>query len=101
MSGGNQQKVVLARSLVSGPSILILDEPTRGIDVGAHAEIIALIRKLCAEGLALLVASSELDELIAVSDRIAVLRDRRIIGEIGSGDLSRETIIRTIAGART
>ena len=84
LSGGNQQKVVLARSLVSGPSILILDEPTRGIDVGAHAEIVTLIRKLCAEGLALLVASSELDELIAVSDRIAVLRDRRMIGEIGS-----------------
>ena len=81
LSGGNQQKVVLARSLVSGPSILILDEPTRGIDVGAHAEIVTLIRKLCAEGLALLVASSELDELIAVSDRIAVLarpaNDRR------------------------
>jgi simple sugar transport system ATP-binding protein len=101
LSGGNQQKVVLARSLVSGPSILILDEPTRGIDVGAHAEIVTLIRKLCAEGLALLVASSELDELIAVSDRIAVLRDRRMIGEIGSGDVTRETIIRTIAGARS
>ena len=101
LSGGNQQKVVLARSLVSGPSILILDEPTRGIDVGAHAEIVTLIRKLCAEGLALLVASSELDELVAVSDRIAVLRDRRMIGEIGSGEITRETIIRTIAGARS
>ena len=101
LSGGNQQKVVLARSLVSGPSILILDEPTRGIDVGAHAEIVALIRKLCAEGLALMVASSELDELVAVSDRIAVLRDRRMIGEIGSGEITRETIIRTIAGARS
>jgi galactofuranose transport system ATP-binding protein len=101
LSGGNQQKVVLARSLVSGPSILILDEPTRGIDVGAHAEIIALIRKLCADGLALLVASSELDELVAVSDRIAVLRDRRKIGEIAGGEITRETIMRTIAGARS
>ena len=101
LSGGNQQKVVLARSLVSGPSILILDEPTRGIDVGAHAEIVTLIRKLCAEGLALLVASSELDELVAVSDRIAVLRDRRMIGEIGAGEITRETVIRTIAGARS
>ena len=82
LSGGNQQKVVLARALVSGPRILILDEPTRGIDVGAHAEVVTLIRKLCAQGLALLVASSELDELVAVSDRIAVLRDRRKIGEI-------------------
>jgi simple sugar transport system ATP-binding protein len=90
---------VLARALVSGPSILILDEPTRGIDVGAHAEIITLIRRLCAEGLALLVASSELDELAAVSDRIAVLRDRRKIGDIAAADISRETIVRTIAGA--
>jgi galactofuranose transport system ATP-binding protein len=101
LSGGNQQKVVLARALVSGPSILILDEPTRGIDVGAHAEIITLIRKLCVQGLALLVASSELDELVAVSDRIAVLRDRRKIGEIAGADITRETIIRTIAGARS
>jgi simple sugar transport system ATP-binding protein len=101
LSGGNQQKVVLARSLVSGPSILILDEPTRGIDVGAHAEIITLIRRLCADGLALLVASSELDELVAVSDRIVVLRDRRKIGEIAGGDVTRETVIRTIAGARS
>ena len=77
LSGGNQQKVVLARSLVSSPSILILDEPTRGIDVGAHAEVVTLIRNLCAQGLALLVASSELEELVAVSDRIAVLRDRQ------------------------
>jgi simple sugar transport system ATP-binding protein len=101
LSGGNQQKVVLARALVSNPRVLILDEPTRGIDVGAHAEIVALIRKLSAEGLALLVASSELDELVAVSDRIAVLRDRRKVGEIAEQEITRETIIDTIAGART
>jgi monosaccharide-transporting ATPase len=100
LSGGNQQKVVLARALASGPRILILDEPTRGIDVGAHAEVVTLIRKLCAQGLALLVASSELDELVAVSDRIAVLRDRRKIGEIAGADITRENVIRTIAGAK-
>jgi monosaccharide-transporting ATPase len=99
LSGGNQQKVMLARSLVSGPRILILDEPTRGIDVGAHAEIVMLIRTLCARGLALLVASSELDELVTVSNRIAVLRDRRKIGEISGADVTRETVIHTIAGA--
>ena len=98
LSGGNQQKVVLARSLVSGPRILILDEPTRGIDVGAHAEVVTLIRNLCARGLALLVASSELDELVAVSDRIVVLRDRRKVGEITGTGISRENIVRTIAG---
>ena len=100
LSGGNQQKVLLARALVSNPRILILDEPTRGIDVGAHAEIVALIRKLSTQGLALLVASSELDELVAVSDRIAVLRDRRKIGEIADADITRAAIINTIAGAR-
>ena len=98
LSGGNQQKVVLARSLVSGPRILILDEPTRGIDVGAHAEVVTLIRSLCERGLALLVASSELDELVAVSDRIVVLRDRRKVGEIAGADISRENIVSTIAG---
>ena len=101
LSGGNQQKVMLARSLVSDPRILILDEPTRGIDVGAHAEIVSLIRKLSAQGMALLVASSELDELVVVSDRIAVLRDRKKIGEIARDDINRETIIRTIASARS
>ncbi|HKI15246.1 MAG TPA: sugar ABC transporter ATP-binding protein [Roseiarcus sp.] len=100
LSGGNQQKVVLARALVSDPRILILDEPTRGIDVGAHADVVALIRSLCAQGLALLVASSELDELVAVSDRIAVLRDRRKIGEIAEREITRENVIRTIAGAK-
>ncbi len=97
LSGGNQQKVVLARSLASQPTILILDEPTRGIDVGAHAEIVALIRRLCNEGLALLVASSEFDELVAVSDRVAVLRDRKMIDEMVGDDITRDNIIHTIA----
>ncbi len=98
LSGGNQQKVVLARALVSKPKVLVLDEPTRGIDVGAHADVVTLIRRLCAEGLALLVASSELDEIVAVSDRIAVLRDRRQIGEVAGDEISRERIIEMIAG---
>lgn len=98
LSGGNQQKVVLARALASQPLILLLDEPTRGIDVGAHAEIIVLIRKLCQEGLALLVASSELDEIVAVADRVAVLRDRKKVGEIAGENITRENIIQMIAG---
>ena len=99
LSGGNQQKVVLARALASRPKALILDEPTRGIDVGAHAEIMALVRKLCAEGLALLVASSEIDELVAVCDRVSVLRDRRMVGELTGADVTRDHIVRKIAGA--
>jgi galactofuranose transport system ATP-binding protein len=98
LSGGNQQKVVLARALASNAKILLLDEPTRGIDVGAHAEILALIRKLCSEGLALLVASSELDEVVASSDRVAVLRDREKIGELSGGDMTRDRIVDMIAG---
>jgi simple sugar transport system ATP-binding protein len=98
LSGGNQQKVVLARALASRPGVLLLDEPTRGIDVGAHAEIIMLIRKLCAEGLALLVASSELDEIVATSDRVAVLRDREKIGEISGSQIKRDKIVHMIAG---
>jgi len=101
LSGGNQQKVLLARSLVSGPRVLILDEPTRGIDVGAHAEIVQLIRKLAGEGLALLVASSEIDELVAVADRISVLRDRHKIGEISGADITRDHIIHMIAGVQS
>ncbi len=98
LSGGNQQKVVLARALASEPSILLLDEPTRGIDVGAHAEIITLIRQLCQKGLALLVASSELDEIVASSDRVVVLRDREKIGELAGDDIKRDKIIEMIAG---
>jgi simple sugar transport system ATP-binding protein len=98
LSGGNQQKVILARWLVSQSQLLILDEPTRGIDVGAHEEVVALIRRLCAEGLALLVASSELDEIVAVSNRVAVLRDRQKVAEIAGGAITREAIIHTIAG---
>jgi galactofuranose transport system ATP-binding protein len=98
LSGGNQQKVVLARALASQPAVLLLDEPTRGIDVGAHAEIIKLIRKLCRQGLALMVASSELDEIVAATDRVAILRDRTKIGEIESADITRDNIVRMIAG---
>ena len=97
LSGGNQQKAVLARALVSDPRVLILDEPTRGIDVGAHAEIVALIRRLTGQGLAVLVASSELEELIAVSDRVAVLRDRAFVGELSGADINQQAIMRTIA----
>jgi monosaccharide-transporting ATPase len=96
LSGGNQQKVILARWLVSNPRVLILDEPTRGIDVGAHAEIVALIRQLCADGMALLVASSELDEIVAFSKRVAVLRDRRKVAEIAGDKIERDDIVNAI-----
>lgn len=97
LSGGNQQKVLLARWLLTKPQFLILDEPTRGIDVGAHAEIIRLIETLCANGLALLVISSELEELVGYADRVIVLKDRKQIAEIPSEELSVPAIMNAIA----
>jgi simple sugar transport system ATP-binding protein len=97
LSGGNQQKVILARWLATQPRFLILDEPTRGIDVGAHAEIIELINKLCDEGLGLLVISSEIEEIVAYSTRVRVLRDRVHAGELASAEISTDNIMRAIA----
>ncbi|GEO18257.1 galactofuranose ABC transporter, ATP-binding protein YtfR [Microvirga aerophila] len=97
LSGGNQQKALLARWLATEPRFLILDEPTRGIDVGAHAEIIRLIERLCEDGLALLVVSSELDEIASYSDRVVVLRDRRHVRELSGPEVNPDTIMTTIA----
>ncbi|WP_261640642.1 sugar ABC transporter ATP-binding protein [Erwinia mallotivora] len=97
LSGGNQQKVLLSRWLVTRPQFLILDEPTRGIDVGAHAEIIRLIESLCADGLALLVISSELEELVGYADRVLILRDRQQVAEIPLEQLSVAAIVNAIA----
>jgi len=97
LSGGNQQKVLLSRWLVTKPQFLILDEPTRGIDVGAHAEIIRLIETLCADGLALLVISSELEELVGYADRVVILRDRQQVAEIPLEQLSVAAIVNAIA----
>ncbi len=97
LSGGNQQKALLARWLATAPDFLILDEPTRGIDVGAHAEIIALIESLREQGMALLVASSELEELVAYSTRVIVLRDRRQVSELTGDRITAQNIIHAIA----
>jgi len=97
LSGGNQQKALLARWLATEPRFLILDEPTRGIDVGAHAEIIRLIERLCEDGLALLVISSELEEIASYSDRVVVLRDRKHVRELSGADVNADTIMTTIA----
>ncbi|WP_425073382.1 sugar ABC transporter ATP-binding protein [Sagittula sp. S175] len=97
LSGGNQQKALLARWLATNPDFLILDEPTRGIDVGAHAEIIALIEQLRADGMALLVASSELEELVAYSTRVIVLRDRQQVSELTGDQITPDNIVNAIA----
>jgi simple sugar transport system ATP-binding protein len=97
LSGGNQQKVILARWLVTQPSILILDEPTRGIDVGAKAEIQKLVLDLAREGMSVMFISSELEEVLRISHRVVVLRDRKKVAEYSS-DVSDQTIMHTMAG---
>ena len=81
LSGGNQQKVVLARWLLRDCRVLLLDEPTRGVDVGARSEIYALIRSLAARGLAVVVVSSEMEEVLGLADRVLVVREGRIVHE--------------------
>ena len=98
LSGGNQQKVLLARWLATHPRLLILDEPTRGIDVGAKAEIEKLMHSLRDEGMAILFISSELEEVVRDSQRVIVLRDRIKAGELAGNQISEETIMHTIAG---
>jgi monosaccharide-transporting ATPase len=97
LSGGNQQKALLARWLAITPKLLILDEPTRGIDVGAHAEIIRLIRQLCADGLALLVISSELEEIVTYADKVVVLRDRAHVESLEGEAINVSSILAAIA----
>ena len=98
LSGGNQQKLVLAKWLAARCRVLILDEPTRGVDVGAKAEIHALIGKLAAEGTGVLLISSELPELVALSTRILVLRDGRLVGELPRASADQESLLRLMAG---
>jgi ABC-type sugar transport system ATPase subunit len=99
LSGGNRQKVVLARWLAARPAVLILDEPTRGIDVGAKAEIYTLIDELAGEGLAVMLISSELTEILGLSDRIYVMRAGEITGELHHDDATEERVIALAFGA--
>jgi galactofuranose transport system ATP-binding protein len=97
LSGGNQQKVILARWLASNPKFLILDEPTRGIDVGVKMDIQNLVGELAEKGIAVLFISSELEEVLRCSERILVLRDRKIVGELAGEDINGATVMQTIA----
>lgn len=97
LSGGNQQKVILARWLATNPKFLILDEPTRGIDIGSRTEIQKLIIKLASEGMTILVISSDLEEISSCCERVIVLRDRKIIGELNENEISEGNIMKVIA----
>ncbi len=98
LSGGNQQKVILARWLATDPRILILDEPTRGIDIGTKAEIQKLVLQLAEEGRACVFISSELEEVLRTSHRIAVLRDREKVAELTGEAMNEKKVMQTIAG---
>jgi monosaccharide-transporting ATPase len=101
LSGGNQQKVLLARMLCLHPRVLLLDEPTRGIDVGAKAEIQALVDELAAAGLGVVLISSDLEEVVEGSTRVLVLRDGAVVGVLGRDEISENRIMAAIAGAPT
>jgi putative multiple sugar transport system ATP-binding protein len=96
LSGGNQQKVVLSKWLFSGPDVLILDEPTRGIDVGAKYEIYGIINQLAEAGKAVIVISSEMPELLGISDRIYVMNDGRFVADMPTKEATQEKIMRAI-----
>ena len=98
LSGGNQQKVILARWLATNPDFLILDEPTRGIDIGTKTEIQKLVLKLADEGKSLIFISSEIEEMLRTCNRMAVLRDGQKVGEIDEADMNQMNVMKAIAG---
>jgi ribose transport system ATP-binding protein len=97
LSGGNQQKVLLARWLCKNPKFMIMDEPTRGIDIGAKGEIQKLVNELANEGLGVLMISSELEELVEGSGRVVVMRDGELVAEIPHSQISQDAIISAMA----
>ena len=101
LSGGNQQKVVLAKWLATEPRVLILDEPTRGIDVGAKAEVHRMIGDLAGKGSAIVLISSELPEVLGMSDRIVVLREGRVAAELDRDGATSERIMDAATGVET
>jgi ribose transport system ATP-binding protein len=101
LSGGNQQKVVLGKWLARRPRLLILDEPTRGIDVGAKGEIYALMDRLAQEGVALLMISSDLEEVLHVSDRVLVMHQGRLAGELPRERLTEQAVMHLATGGST
>ena len=100
LSGGNQQKVIIGRWLLTNPDFLILDEPTRGIDVGTKTEIQKLVVKLAEEGMAVVFISSEIEEMLRTCDRMVVMRDGGKVGELDGGEMNQSTIMSTIAGGQ-
>ena len=100
LSGGNQQKVIIGRWLLTNPDFLILDEPTRGIDVGTKTEIQKLVVKLASQGMAVVFISSEIEEMLRTCDRMVVMRDGAKVGELSEDEMNQSNIMSTIAGGQ-
>ncbi|MEP2029264.1 MAG: sugar ABC transporter ATP-binding protein [Paracoccaceae bacterium] len=98
LSGGNQQKVVIAKWLATQPKVIILDEPTKGVDIGSKAAVHEFMAELAAQGLAIIMVSSEIPEVLGMSDRVIVMREGRMVAELAEGDLQPETLVRHAAG---
>src|SRR5208283_3966881 len=98
LSGGNQQKVVLSKWLMTQPKLLILDEPTRGVDVGAKAAVHRLMRELADSGLAILMISSDLQEVMTISERILVMREGHLVRSFETGEATQETVMLAATG---
>jgi rhamnose transport system ATP-binding protein len=101
LSGGNQQKVVLGKWLAREPRLLIIDEPTRGIDVGTKAEVHRILDGLVADGMAVLMISSELPEVLGMADRVLVMREGRLVQELARADADEESVVRAATGQQT
>ena len=98
LSGGNQQKVVIAKWLATKPRVIILDEPTKGIDIGSKAAVHEFMAELAAEGLAVIMVSSEIPEILGMSDRVIVMREGRIAAELAGAEVTPERLVRAAAG---
>jgi ABC-type sugar transport system ATPase subunit len=99
LSGGNQQKALLARFLLASPALLVIDEPTRGVDVGARVEIYRMMHDLTSQGMGILMISSDLPEVLGMADRVIVMRDGRTTGELSSGEATAERVMALAAAA--
>ena len=100
LSGGNQQKIVIAKWLATQPKIIVLDEPTKGIDIGSKAAVHEFMAKLASQGLAVIMVSSEIPEILGMSDRVIVMREGRMVAELEKEDLNPETLVRYAAGIK-
>lgn len=98
LSGGNQQKLAIAKMLSVNPKVIVMDEPTRGVDVGANVEIHRILRDLASKGTGIITISSQLHELIGLCDRVIVIHEGRVAGELASHDLTEENIIHLASG---